>query len=150
MPHRNRVYGTIPSNPVHTGWASAMISLPPPPPNNHRYTLPGVLRAGASTVDFESEDIYLDIGPAMAVIKREAMVKDKALPKDVKQWNAADVLVYLDKNGLENFKPVLYRNGVVGKTLLKLRANMFPKGKFSEDELEGFDNALMRLRLENM
>ena len=86
----------------------------------------------------------------MAVIKREAMVKDKALPKDVKQWNAADVLVYLDKNGLEKFKPVLYRNGVVGKTLLKLRANMFPKGKFSEDELEGFDNALIRLRLENM
>jgi hypothetical protein len=40
--------------------------------------------------------------------------------------------------------------GIVGKTLLKLKSSMFPKGKFTEQEMMHFDMELVRLRLSGM
>lgn len=108
------------------------------------YMVPGVLRAGAETVDFASEDIYLDIGAATKITQAP---KRSSNPRE---WGAPEVLQFLSDNGLDAFKPVLYRNGVVGTTLMKLRATMFPAGKFSDEELEKFDHELMRLRLSGM
>eukprot|EP00729_Bicosta_minor_P001859 gene1859-24457_t len=113
------------------------------------YCIPGVLRASAETVDFASDDIYMDIGPAATEIKRQATMKVKR-SKDPKDWGAAEVLQFLGDNGLDAFKPVLYRNGVIGKTLLKLRSSMFPQGKFTEEEMQQFDQELIRLRLSGM
>lgn len=114
------------------------------------YCVPGVLRANAETVDFASDDIYMDIGPAAKEIKRQATVKAAKRSRDPKEWGAPEVLQFLHENGLDSFKPVLYRNGVVGKTLLKLRSNMFPAGKFTEEEMQKFDQELIRLRLSGM
>ena len=71
-------------------------------------------------------------------------------PKDPQDWGVPEVMQFLDENGLGSLKPVLYRNGVVGKTLLKLRSNMFPAGKFTEEEMQKFDQELIRLRLSGM
>ena len=92
----------------------------------------------------------LTTGPAAKEIKRQATVKAAKRSRDPKEWGAPEVLQFLHENGLDSFKPVLYRNGVVGKTLLKLRSNMFPAGKFTEEEMQKFDQELIRLRLSGM
>lgn len=121
------------------------------------YAVPAALMAGASTscdIDFETEDMYV----AIAEIGQEedlyleigAAAPKVQLPENPKTWNAGDVQVFLKQEGLTMFRPILYRNGIVGKALLKLRGDMYPKGRFSEGDLEKFDAALFKIRMQAM
>lgn len=69
------------------------------------------------------------------------------LPQSVNDWDETNVQQWLANEGLKMFKNTMYANGVNGPQLMKLKGTSFPKGKYSEDDLASFDQALMKLRL---
>jgi len=115
------------------------------------YAVPSALMAKSAVIDFASEDMYLSIEQATTVkgstLKKQQSMKAPPLPKNPKSWGAVEVIQYLKQEGLGVFQNVIYRNGVVGKTFLKLNSSMFPAGKFSADDLASFDAAMFKLKM---
>eukprot|EP00911_Craspedida_sp_UC1_P002642 UC1_evm1s1946 len=95
----------------------------------------------------ESEVDGGDGGGDVAAKMRRDTVESIPLPDSVEEWDEANVQQWLNRNNdLKAFKKLMYANGVNGKRLLAIKAENFPKGKYSEQELTQFDAEMEKLR----
>ena len=67
--------------------------------------------------------------------------------KGISEWGAVDIATFLQQHGLGAFTDAMGIVGVAtGKTFIRLKAELFPPGSFSEENRTLFDAAMFKLR----